>query len=78
MAGVQAVGIHTAWEQLRYTRFYNIVPEVVRGCKENNIMINPFTVDQLITSKRWRPLVLMIITNVPDIALKIRRKWGLI
>lgn len=52
--------------------FYNIVPEVMKGCIMNGIAVNPFTVDQ----PEYIKMVAMagvsgIITNVPDVALKI-------
>jgi len=52
--------------------FYNIVPEVVRGCYENNIMINPFTVnDSEHIETITRLGVSGIITNYPDRAIDI-------
>ncbi len=55
--------------------FYNIVPEVMKGCKQNNIMVNPFTVDQPDHIRAMAAAgVDGIITNVPDIALKILKE----
>jgi glycerophosphoryl diester phosphodiesterase len=52
--------------------FYNIVPEVMIGCKKNGIRVNPFTVDQPEYIKAMAMAgVDGIITNVPDIALNI-------
>ena len=57
--------------------FYNIVPEVMKGCKQNNIMVNPFTVDQPDHIRAMTAAgVDGIITNVPDIALKIVKEMG--
>ena len=57
--------------------FYNIVPEVMKGCKLNNIMVNPFTVDQPEHIKAMASAgVDGIITNVPDIALTIINEMG--
>ena len=57
--------------------FYNIVPEVMKGCIMNGIEVNPFTIDQ----PEYIKMVAMagvsgIITNVPDIALKIISEMG--
>lgn len=58
--------------------FYNVfVPDFVKSCTENNIMLNPFTVDDehhisaLVNLK-----VSGIITNCPDRAIKIRDNLG--
>ena len=57
--------------------FYNIVPEVMKDCKKNGIMVNPFTVDQPEYIKAMVAAgVDGIITNVPDIALNIIREMG--
>jgi len=53
--------------------FYNIIPEMVEGCKKHGIALNPYTVDE-------EPLIAMmlkagvdgIITNKPDIAIHVR------
>ena len=57
--------------------FYNIVPEIMKGCKSNGIIVNPFTVDQ----PDYIKMIAMagvdgIITNVPDVALKIIKEIG--
>ncbi len=58
--------------------FYNLmVPELIEGCFENGIMLNPFTVDD---EKYIAALVNLkingIITNYPDRAVKIRDSMG--
>lgn len=57
--------------------FYSIVPEIVNGCKENGIAVNPFTVDQ---PEHIRKIAATgvdgIITNVPEVALKIIGEMG--
>ncbi len=57
--------------------FYNIVPEIMKGCIENKIIVNPFTVDK---PEHIKSMVLAgvdgIITNVPDVALKIVKELG--
>ncbi len=78
-APLYMAGIYEPWEYARsmgaaaiHPLFYNIVPEVMMGCKKNNIMVNPFTVDQPEHIKAMAAAgVDGIITNVPDIALKI-------
>lgn len=54
--------------------FYNImVPEMVKGCHENGIMLNPFTVDDdNFIAAMVRSSVNGIITNYPDRAIQIR------
>lgn len=84
IAPLYMAGLYKPWEYAHsmgaaaiHPLFYNIVPEVVRGCKENNIMINPFTVDQPDHIKAVAAAgVDGIITNVPDIALKIVKEMG--
>lgn len=57
--------------------FYNIVPEVMQGCISNGIQVNPFTIDQPEYIKMAALAgVSGIITNVPDIALKIINEIG--
>lgn len=71
-------GLVAPWEYAKrlgayaiHPLFYNIIPEIVMGCKENGIAVNPFTVDQPELIKRMALLgVDGIITNVPDVALK--------
>lgn len=83
-APLYMAGIFEPWEYARrlgsvaiHPLFYNIVPEVVRGCKLNNIGVNPFTVDQ---PEHIKAMVAAgvdgIITNVPDVALKIVKEMG--
>jgi len=83
-APLYMAGIYEPWEYARrlgataiHPLFYNIVPEVVEGCRKNNIRINPFTVDQ---PEHIRAMVSAgvdgIITNVPDIALKLVKEMG--
>ncbi len=83
-APLYMAGIYEPWEYAKrlgaaaiHPLFYNIVPEVVKGCKLNNIKINPFTVDQRSHIKAMVAAgVDGIITNVPDIALKIVKEMG--
>lgn len=52
--------------------FYSVVPEIVKGCKDNGIEINPFTVDESTHIKRMIKLgVTGLITNYPDRAIEI-------
>lgn len=84
IAPLYMAGLYEPWEYARrmgataiHPLFYNIVPEVMRGCKLNNIMVNPFTVDQPDQIKAMAAAgVDGIITNVPDIALKIIKEMG--
>jgi glycerophosphoryl diester phosphodiesterase len=52
--------------------FYNIVPQIMEGCRLNGIKVHPYTVDD---PEYIRAMVAAgvdgIITNVPDVALKI-------
>ncbi len=83
-APLYMAGLYEPWEYARrmgataiHPLFYNIVPEVMKGCKLNNIMVNPFTVDQPEQIKAMAAAgVDGIITNVPDIALKIVKEMG--
>lgn len=83
-APLYMAGLYKPWDYARsmgasaiHPLFYNIVPEVVRGCKENDIMINPFTVDRPEHIKAVAEAgVDGIITNVPDVALKIVKEMG--
>jgi len=83
-APLYMAGIYEPWEYAKrlgaafiHPLFYNIVPEVVKGCKQNNIKINPFTVD---LPEHIKAMVSAgvdgIITNVPDVALKIVKEMG--
>lgn len=58
--------------------FYNLlIPDLIKGCFENGIMLNPFTVDD---ERYITALVNLkingIITNYPDKAVKIRDSNG--
>lgn len=75
-------GLYEPWEYARrvgacaiHPLFYNILPEIVRGCKENGIAINPFTVDP---PEYIRKIALEgvdgIITNVTDTAVGIMKE----
>ena len=85
IAPLYMAGLYEPWEYARsigaiaiHPLFYNIVPEVMKGCKQNNIMVNPFTVDQPEYIKSMAEAgVDSIITNVPDVALNIVREMGL-
>ncbi len=83
-APLYMAGLYKPWDYARsigasaiHPLFYNIVPEVVKGCRENNISVNPFTVDR---PEHIRAVaeagVDGIITNVPDVAIKIVREMG--
>lgn len=72
-------GLYEPWEYAKrigasaiHPLFYNIVPEVMVGCIRNGIAVNPFTIDQpeyiLMAAMAG---VSGIITNVPDVALKV-------
>lgn len=83
-APLYMAGLYEPWEYARrmgataiHPLFYNIVPEVMKGCKLNNIMVNPFTVDQPEQIKAMAAAgVDGIITNVPDTALEIVKGMG--
>jgi glycerophosphoryl diester phosphodiesterase len=83
-APLYMAGLYEPWEYARrigacaiHPLFYNIVPEVMKGCKLNGMMVNPFTVDQPEYIKAMISAgVDGIITNVPDIALKIVNEMG--
>ena len=52
--------------------FYNIVPELVQRCKKNDILINPFTVNEdIYIMGVVKAGVSGVITNYPDKARKI-------
>jgi glycerophosphoryl diester phosphodiesterase len=78
-APLYEAGLFEPWEYARrlgataiHPLFYNIIPEVMNGCKQNNIKVNPFTVDH---PEHIRAIAAAgvdgIITNVPDTALKV-------
>ncbi|HEX2946162.1 MAG TPA: glycerophosphodiester phosphodiesterase [Clostridia bacterium] len=83
-APLYMAGLYEPWEYAKrlgacaiHPLFYNIVPEVMKGCKLNGIMVNPYTVDQPDYIKAMAAAgVDGIITNVPDVALKIIREMG--
>jgi len=83
-APLYMAGIYKPWEYARsigataiHPLFYNVVPEVMEGCKQNNIMVHPFTVDQPDQIQQVAAAGADgIITNVPDIALKIVKGMG--
>lgn len=83
-APLYMAGLFEPWEYARrigacaiHPLFYNIIPEIMKGCKMNGIMVNPFTVDQPEYIKAMAAAgVDGIITNVPDIAIKIVREMG--
>lgn len=83
-APLYMAGLYEPWEYARrmgataiHPLFYNIVPEIMTGCKQSNIMVNPFTVDNPDHIKAMIAAgVDGIITNVPDIALKIVDEMG--
>lgn len=55
--------------------FYNIIPEIIMGCRKNKIELNPFTVDgEKEIEMILRAGVDGIITNYPDRALGIKNK----
>lgn len=83
-APLYMAGLFEPWDYARrlgayaiHPLFYNIVPEVMNGCKLNNIKVNPFTVDR---PEHIRAMAAAgvdgIITNVPDIALKVLKEIG--
>lgn len=58
---------------------YNIIPEMVKGCKAHHIALHPYTVDREEDIQALLQLqVDGIITNKPDVALQIRDKGGLL
>jgi len=77
-------GLYEPWEYARrlgasaiHPSFYNIVPEILKGCRENGIDVNTFTVDQPEHIKNAALLgVDGIITNVPDVALRVLESIG--
>lgn len=76
-------GLFEPWEYAKRVKadaihplFYNIRPEIMKGLKENNIIVNPYTVDN---EEHMKYMVSMkvdgIITNYPDRLLKIKKEW---
>lgn len=81
-APLYMAGLYKPWEYALsmgaaaiHPFFYNIVPEVVNGCRQNNIMINPFTVGE---PEHIKAVAFAgvdgIITNAPDVALRILKE----
>ncbi len=59
--------------QALHPLFYNIIPELVEGCKKSGIKLNPYTIDDPKDMERIiKAEVDGIITNYPDLALKVR------
>lgn len=60
-----------------HPNFYTINSEVVKNCKRNNVMVNPYTVDQ---PEHIKAMIQAgadaIITNYPDVALNIIKEMG--
>lgn len=55
--------------------YYNVIPELVAGCKENGVKLNPFTIDdEKEIEMIMRAGVDGIITNYPDRALNIKKR----
>lgn len=78
-APLYMAGLYKPWEYARnigaeaiHPLFYNIVPEVMKGCKLNGVKVHPFTVDK---PEHIKAVIAAgvdgIITNVPDTALSI-------
>jgi glycerophosphoryl diester phosphodiesterase len=78
-APLYMAGLYKPWEYARslgasaiHPFFHNVVPDIVEGCKQNGIIIRPFTVNEPGYIKAVATAgVDGIITDVPDIALKI-------
>lgn len=78
-APLYMAGLYEPWDYARnmgacaiHPLFYNIVPEVMKGCIMNNISVNPFTVDEPEHIKAMISAgVDGIITNAPDVALSL-------
>ena len=61
--------------QALHPLYYNVVPELVAGCKENGIKLNPFTIDEEKEMEMiMRAGVDGIITDYPDRALNVRKR----
>ncbi len=61
--------------QALHPLYYNVVPELVAGCKENGIKLNPFTIDEENKMEMiMRAGVDGIITDYPDRALNVRKR----
>lgn len=76
---IYIAGIYNPWEYAKRIKadaihplYYNMLPEVVNGCKENHIEMNYWTIDDPKYIKAAYSLnVHGIITNVPDKAMQI-------
>lgn len=72
-------GMYKPWEYARrvgaeaiHPIFYNIVPEIMAGCRENGVMVNTWTVDRPADIKKMAEAgVDGIITNTPGAALEV-------
>lgn len=75
-------GLVAPWEYAKrigadalHPYFYNVRPEIMKGIKENHVMVNPFTVDE---EAHMKYMICMgvdgIITNYPDRLLKLKKE----
>ena len=72
-------GLYEPWEYAKrikayalHPAYYNVVPEIMEGCIKHGVAVNPFTVDHPdLIRKMAAAGVSGIITNVPDVAIKI-------
>lgn len=73
-------GIYEPWDYAKkvgadalHPLLYNIRREIMEGAKKNNVLVNPFTVNDL---NQMRNMVAMevdgIITDLPDVLIKLR------
>ncbi|MGI5850766.1 MAG: glycerophosphodiester phosphodiesterase [Clostridiales bacterium] len=61
--------------QALHPLYYNVVPELVAGCKENGIKLNPFTINEEKEMEMvMRAGVDGLITDYPDRALNVRKR----
>lgn len=76
-------GLFEPWNYARsvgaealHPSLYNIKPELMKGIKENNIKVNPYTVDSL---EQMKYMVAMqvdgIITNYSDRLITLKKEW---
>jgi glycerophosphoryl diester phosphodiesterase len=74
-----SAGLVEPWDYARkvgaeavHPQFYSMVPQIIQGCRQHGIIMNPWTVDQ---PESIQTLALAgvdgIITNVPDVALQV-------
>ena len=55
--------------------YYNIIPEMIEGCKKNGVKLNPFTIDdEKEIEMIMRVGVDGVITNYPDRALRVKER----